>query len=129
MLTDINRPDRKIDPRIAASYLSQQGFHLHVIGIGAGSQQAEDTDNISGLIYQPANFLLLEEIANSGKGQFFWAKDISSLNSALKNIHQTEKRIIDVQPEYIKQPLYMWFAGLALAWISIWQLLPLMRLS
>lgn len=129
MLTDINRPDRKIDPRTAASYLAQQGFHLHIIGIGAGSKQAENTDDVSSLIYQPANFRLLEEIASSGKGQFYWAKDITNLNTALKNIQQAEKRIVSVQSEYIKQPLYMWFVGIALAWISFWQLAPLIRVS
>jgi Ca-activated chloride channel family protein len=128
LLTDINRPHRKIDPRVAAKYLAQQGFHLHIIGIGAGSQQAQDED-ISSLIYQPANFQLLEAMTNAGKGNFFWVKSISSLNSALANIQKAEKRIVDVQPEYIKQPLYMWFVIFALGWVSFWQLLPLMRVT
>ena len=126
MLTDIDRPDRQIDPRAAASYLSQQGFHLHTIGIGAGSQSAEDED-ISSLIYQPANFRLLEEIASAGNGQFFWAKDIASLNSALHTIQGTELRVTDIQPEYIKQPLYMWLLMAALTWVSFWQVMPLLR--
>ncbi|MEJ2142619.1 MAG: VWA domain-containing protein [Gammaproteobacteria bacterium] len=127
MLTDINRPDRKIDPRVAAEYLSTQGFHLHIIGIGAGSQQAENTEDISGLIYQPANFRLLEEIAVAGKGQFYWTKDLNSLNDALDNIRQTEKRQVELKPEFIKLPLYSWFVGLALLWITFWQILPFLR--
>lgn len=126
LLTDINRPDRKIDPRIAAKYLAQQGYKLHIIGIGAGSQQAEDED-ITSLIYQPANFRLLEEIATNGKGNFFWAKDLPSLNIALQKIKQTEKRVIHIEPEFIKQPLYMWLVMSALAWISLWQVAPLLR--
>lgn len=126
LLTDINRPHRKIDPRVAAKYLAQLGFHLYIVGIGAGSQQAQDED-FSSLIYQPTNFQLLEEMADAGKGGFFWAKNIPSLNSALANIQKAEKRVVNVQPEYIKQPLYMWFVFVALGWVSFWQLLPLMR--
>ena len=126
MLTDIDRPDRKIDPRAAASYLSQNGFHLHTIGIGAASQAAQD-DEISTLIYQPANFQLLEDIAKAGKGHFFWAKNITSLNNALTNIKNAELRTIEKEPEFIKQPLYIWFLMPALLWVSFWQLLPLLR--
>lgn len=126
MLTDIDRPDRQIDPRAAATYLSQHGFHLHTIGIGAGSQIAKDKE-ISSLIYQPANFQLLEDIALAGQGKFFWAKDIASLNTALQHIQSAELRIIDIEPEYIKEPLYMWFVIAALSWLSFWQLLPLFR--
>ena len=126
LLTDINRPDRKIDPRVAAQYMAQQGYHLHIVGIGAGSKEAQDED-ITSLIYQPANFQLLEEMANAGNGKFFWAKNISSLNTALSEIRKSEKRVIDVKPEFIKQHLYMWFVLAALAWVSFWQLLPLAR--
>ena len=126
MLTDIDRPDRQIDPRAAATYLSQHGFHLHTIGIGAGSQEAKENE-ISSLIYQPANFQLLEDIALAGKGKFFWAKNISSLNTALQHIQSAELRIIDNEPEHIKKPLYMWFVIAALTWLSFWQLLPLFR--
>jgi hypothetical protein len=128
MLTDINRPARQVDPRIAAEYLAQQGFHLHTIGIGAGSQSAEDED-ISSLIYQPANFHLLEEIATSGKGQFFWANDIANLNAALQSIQGTEKRSTAAQPEFIKEPLYMLFVIAALSWLSFWQITPLLRMQ
>ena len=89
-------------------------------------QSAEDED-ISSLIYQPANFRLLEEIASAGNGQFFWAKDIASLNSALHTIQGTELRVTDIQPEYIKQPLYMWLLMAALTWVSFWQVMPLLR--
>lgn len=129
MLTDINRPDRKIDPRVAAEYLATQGFHLHIVGIGAGSQQAEQTEDVSSLIYEPANFRLLEEMATAGHGQFYWAKDMNSLKSALDYIRQSEKHQTDVKPEFIRLPLYTWFTGFALAWISLWQILPLLRVS
>lgn len=126
MLTDIDRPDRRIDPRAAATYLAGQGFHLHTIGIGAGSEKARD-DEISNLIYQPANFQLLEEMAQAGKGKFIWAQDISSLNTALQHIQNTELRNINVKPEYIKEPLYMWCLLVALGWFVFWQLLPLLK--
>lgn len=126
MLTDIDRPDRQIDPRATASYLSQQGFHLHTIGIGAGSQAAKE-DDVTSLIYQPANFQLLEQIASVANGQFFWAKTIASLNLALESIQEAETRIVDIQPEYVKEPLYMWLVISALSWLSFWQIVPLFR--
>lgn len=126
MVTDIDRPDRKIDPRSAATYLAQQGYHLHTIGIGAGSSKGKDSD-ISSLIYQPANFQLLEEMALAGKGKFNWAKDIKSLNAALTNIQHSELRYTEIKPEYIKNPLYMWPLLTALCWFSCWQLLALFK--
>lgn len=128
LLTDIDRPHRHIDPRSAARYLAGQGFHLHTIGIGAGSEKAKD-DDISSLIYQPANLRLLEEIAHAGEGKFFWTKDVGSLNQALQLIKQTEVRKTEVVAEYVKRPLYMWVLLSALVWLSGWQLLALSRVK
>ena len=126
MLTDASRPDRHIDPRVAAEFVAQQGIRLHTIAIGAGSYEAEDTEHVT-LIYHPTNFQLLKDIAQRGKGSFFWAKDTTSLTDALARIQETEKRTSKVEPTYIKQPLYFWPLLAGLAWLLVLYLITLLR--
>ncbi len=126
LISDVNRPARDIDPRAAATYLAEKKLRLHAIAIGAGSYAAEEQDSVS-LIYHPASFSLLEEIAAAGRGRFFWARDQAALNDALKVINQAEQREIDSEPEFIQHPLYGWPLLAALTWLSLWQALPLLR--
>lgn len=125
LITDASRPQRHIDPRAAATYLAAQGFHLHVIAMGAASYAAEE-QHTAGLVYHPANFHLLEEIATAGHGQFFWAKNINELNHALMEIQHTEKRPVEHTAEFIHLPEYHWPLLAALLWWMWWQYLPLL---
>lgn len=127
MLTDASRPVRDIDPRTAAALIRQKGLHLHTIAIGAGSEAAKE-ETASSLIYQPANYKLLEEMAVAGGGEFFWADSQNSLNQVLQKIQATEKHHIELEPVFIKITLYHWPLGIALLWIVLWQILPLFRL-
>lgn len=126
LISSVNRPARDIDPRAAAVYLSEKNLRVHTIAIGAGSYAAEEQGSLS-LIYHPASFSLLEEIAAAGRGRFFWAKDQAALNDALKIINQGEKREIASEPEFVHYPLYGWPLLAALIWLSLWQTLPLLR--
>ncbi len=118
MLTDADRPVRDIDPRVAAEQIANHNIRLHTIAIGAGSYEAEDKENIS-LIYHPTSFYLLEQIAQQGKGQFFWAKDSDTLRDALRSINNAEKRKVDTPPQFIQQPLYFWPLAIAMLWLLI----------
>jgi Ca-activated chloride channel family protein len=126
LISDANRTARHIDPRAAAQYLAQRDIHVHSIAIGAGSYAGADTQHQS-LIYHPASFDLLESIAKAGKGQFFWARDLDSLQQALHAINAAELRQTKAQPQFIQHPLYMWPLALALLWLSLWQGLSLLR--
>lgn len=126
MLTDADRPVRNIDPAIAAEYVSQHGIRLHTIAIGAGSYEAEDKEHVS-LIYHPTSFVLLENIAKKGKGQFFWAKDSASLEQALVSINEAEKMATESEPEFIQIPLYHWPLFSALLYLIALYLLELFR--
>lgn len=126
LISDVHRPARDIDPRAAAAYLAAQGLRVHTIAIGAGSYAAEE-ENSRTLIYHPASFALLEDIAQAGTGRFFWAKDQSSLNDALAVIRQAEQHQVDKEPQFIRQPLYHWPLLAALLWLCLWQVLPLLR--
>jgi len=128
LLTDASRPVRNIDPRGAATLIKQKGLRLHTIAMGAGSDAAKE-NTVSSLIYQPANFKLLQEIAKAGGGEFFWADSQNSLNQVLQNIKTSEKQYIKLEPVFIKIPLYYWPLLAALFWIMFWQILPLVRLG
>lgn len=126
LISDANRTARHIDPRAAASYLAQHHLRLHTIAIGAGSYAAEDKQHQS-LIYHPASFYLLQGIAKAGHGKFFWARDQHSLQQALRVINQAEMRKTTVAPQYVKHALSMWPLLLAVLWLTLWQLLALLR--
>lgn len=118
LISDINRPDRQIDPRIAAEYLASQGYHLHVIGIGGASYAAGDKES-HGLIYHPSNFALLKAVAEHGKGHFYWAKDTASLQAAIRTIQQAEKQSSEVEPRFVPQALFQWPLGFSLLLLTL----------
>lgn len=121
LITDVNRSRRDLDPRAIAAYLHAQGYRLHTIGIGASSYEAQEKDSM-GLIYHPANFLLLEEIAKRGGGRFYWADNVGSLQAAIAAIQSAERRQVKVEPRYVTIPLYQWPLLAGLAWILVLQL-------
>lgn len=121
LITDVNRTYRDLDPRAIAGYLHTQGYRLHTVGIGASSFEAQETDSI-GLIYQPANFGLLEEIAGRGGGRFYWADNVSSLQAAIAAIQSAERRRVKVEPRYVTLPLYQWPLLAGLTWMLVLQL-------
>ncbi|MBD3671813.1 MAG: VWA domain-containing protein [Gammaproteobacteria bacterium] len=124
LISDIQRPYRDIDPRSVAEHLREQGFTLHTIAIGAGSEAAAEK-GARGLIYQAVNFPLLEEMATRGGGRFFRARDADSLQQAVWTIQQSEKREVSSTPRYEKQPLYHWPLLMGLVWIVCLQLVRL----
>jgi Ca-activated chloride channel family protein len=126
LITDANRTARHIDPRAAAAFIAQHQLRVHTIAIGAGSYAGAE-QGLPTLVYHPASFYLLENIAKAGHGEFFWAKDQDSLQQALHAINQSEMRKVTSEPEFIRHPLYHWPLLGALLWLSGWQLLVLLR--
>jgi Ca-activated chloride channel family protein len=126
LISDVNRPRRNIDPRAAASYAAQSGFTLHVIAIGAASADAEEDDAYT-LIYEPANFELLQAIAQEGGGQFIWAQDTASMRDAVAAIQRSAVRTVEVEPRYISLPLYQWPLGIGLLVLTLMQILMIIR--
>lgn len=121
LITDVNRSRRDVDPRAIAAHLHTQGYRLYTVGIGASSYEAQEKDS-HGLIYQPANFALLEEIAQRGGGRFFWADNVGSLQAAIAAIQSAERRQVKVEPRYVTISLYQWPLLAGLTWILVLQL-------
>jgi Ca-activated chloride channel family protein len=126
LVSDVDRSNRDLDPRAVAAALAERGYRLHSIGIGAASSEAREA-GYRGLIYYPANFTFLRDIATSGGGRFFWADSTDSLGAALQAIQAQEKRSVTTEPRYLQLPLYQWPLLAALAWLVIVQLWPEQR--
>lgn len=123
LLTSVNRPSRDLDPRAVARFYRERGFALHTVAIGAPDYAAEEKNSMS-LIYHPANFRLLEQVASESGGLFFWAKNTESLQRAIDAIQQASLRKAQQQVRHIEIALYHWPLLLALCWILCWQLVP-----
>lgn len=126
LISDVNRPDRDIDPRVASASLKQHGFHVHSIAIGAGSYAAENRRGTH-LVYHPTHYQLLQQIAAQGAGKFFSVNDAQSIQRALHTIQQGEKRQVAVEPQYIKRMLYHWPLLVAVLLVTLAQLWQLLR--
>lgn len=123
LISDVNRSPRDLDPRAIAAYLWQQGYRLHTIGIGTSSETAMESDQ-HGLIYQPANFELLQTLADKGGGQFYWADSADSLRAAITTIQAGERHAIRSEPRHVTFPLYSWPLAAGLLWLILPQLWP-----
>lgn len=126
LISDVNRPDREIDPRIAAASLQANGFRVHTVAIGAGSYAAENKQGTN-LVYHPTNYPLLKQIAEQGKGRFFSANNSRNIQQALTTIQQAEKRQIETEPQYFKIMFYQWPLLLAIVLLSLAQVYQLLR--
>jgi Ca-activated chloride channel family protein len=126
LITDVQRPFRDIDPRAVAEQLHRQGYTLYTIALGAASASAGERDS-RGLIYQPVNFPLLKQMAERGGGRFFWARDVDSLQRAIIEIQQSEKRQVEGPARYVRLGLYGWPLTAALVWLLLWQGLGMVR--
>lgn len=127
LITDVLRPPRDIDPTVVAKYIKQKGIKLYVIAIGASSYKAEDVKN-STLIYHPASFERLKNIADSAGGDFYWAKNTNSLTDVIKEILISKKIRLNLTPEYAEIALFQWPLAMALLLILFQYLLSLLHL-
>lgn len=116
LITDVLRPPRDINPNIVAQYIKEKGFKLFVVAIGASTYKKSDVEN-STLIYHPASFERLKEIAKYSDGYFYWAKNTRSLNGIIKEILKTKKTKIVTEKKYENIPLFHWPLGIALVFI------------
>jgi len=121
LITDILRPPRELNPNIVAKYIANSGFKLYVIAIGASTYKKADVED-SSLIYHPASFDRLKELATNAKGEFYWAKNTSSLNGIIENVLKSHKSSIKIKPKFIRIPLFQWPLSLALAVIFFIQI-------
>lgn len=126
LLSDVKRPSRDISPLVVARQFKQQGYTLHTIAIGSGDVDAQQSNGME-LIYQPASFALLGDIAEAGGGQFFIANNTESLKQAVLNIQEAERRQVEQAPRFIEISFYYWPLAIMLGLLWLMQLWRVVR--
>ena len=127
LITDVLRPPRNIDPNVVAKYIGEKGYKLYVIAIGASSYKAEDVKD-STLIYHPASFERLKNIADSAGGKFYWAKNTDALSEVIKEVLKSKKSKLNLNPEFIEIPLFQWPLALSILLVLLQYLVSLIYL-
>jgi Ca-activated chloride channel family protein len=107
LLTDADRATGTITPENAALLARQENLPLYTIAIGAASSAAEE-QRISGLIYQPVNLDLLENMSSQTGAKSYRAGATIALKEAIADIERREQRSVVQPPRYYRQSLYYW---------------------
>jgi Ca-activated chloride channel family protein len=126
LLTDAHQPVGKISPQSAAALAKQSGLPLYTIAIGAATYAAEE-QRISGLIYQPADVALLQQLAEHTGAKSFQAGDSQALEQAISEIERAEYNVGESTPRYYRESLYYWPLLLGLLILSLYQFGNLLR--
>jgi len=98
MITDGGLQLGESSPQEAARKLTEQGYTLYVIAIGSTQIDPSKSDT-TGLIYEPVDLTLLQEIADQGNGQMFHAIDSTAFSNALQRIENQHRKIITATEE------------------------------
>lgn len=126
LFTDMNRSIGKIEPEAATQLLKAEGWPLYTVAIGSASYQAEERRS-TGLIYEPVNLALLNNMAKQTGANSYHASDYGALKQAVADINSREKSTVAVSPRYYQQPLYHWPLALAMLSLLAYQLLSNLR--
>ncbi len=113
LISDGGQQLGKVSPPQAALDLANTGMTLYVIAMGSEHHTSEDTEK-GGLIYQPVNLPMLEQVARNGGGHLFHARDAQAFRDALSTIEANHR---NPSPASAPQRLFQaWYpAPLALA--------------
>ena len=104
-------------PQMAAQELADSGFTLYIIAIGSTELNGENQSD-SGLIYEPVNLGLLQQVAEIGHGQLFHATDTQVFRDALSTIEAKHRK--PVQTSANERLVEVWYPlPLALALLLI----------
>lgn len=134
LLTDGDNNAGYLDPQEAAILAKNTGVKVYTIGVGSDGkaniprQQDVTGQIIMGLIEVTLNEPLLREIANTTGGQYFRAKDASSLKEVYATIDQLEKSDQELKTFKRHMPMHRpwlsWALGLLVIGLVIrWQVL------
>ncbi len=124
LFTDATRVTGKINADVATEMARQAGLRVYTVAIGARTYEAAE-QQLSGLIYDPADIRKMEAIAQHTGGKFYWAGDTHTLGNAIKDIEHAERAQKKPRILYLRQPLYQWPLLLAVIVLSLLQILHL----
>lgn len=127
LLTDGEDNASSIPPLEAAKLAKQYGIRIYTIGVGKnGPVPFPNGFGGYGMVKVSIDENLLKEIANLTGGQYFLATDQKALKSIYDRINELEKTESNQTTFLIREPLYYYPLGLAMALLlalSLYQLL------
>ena len=121
LLTDAALPIGSIKPLQAASIAANADLPLYTIAVGADTYSAEEKRQ-TGLIYHPADRILLEKMASLTGAQSYIAGNSDSLQQAIKDIEQLEFEQQKTINKHYRHSLYQWPLLLALILLTLFQM-------
>lgn len=107
LFTDATHPVGRIKPEAAAELAAEAGLPVYTVAIGSGSFDAAE-QNVSGLLYQPADLRLLTALARRTGADSYQANGSDSLVQAVRAITRRQPGKARRSPHYERLPLYQW---------------------
>lgn len=127
LLTDGEDNASSVPPLEAAKLAKQYGIKIYTIGVGRnGLVPFPNQFGKYGMAEVTMDEELLKEIANMTGGQFFMANDQSALEKIYSKIDALEKSESNETLFLIREPLYQYPLGLAMALLLFMTLYPLL---
>jgi len=126
LLTDAALPVGSISPMQAANIAAEAGLPLYTVAVGADTYAAAE-QRTTGLVYHPADRLLLEKMAKKTGAKSYLAGNSRSLQQAIIEIEQQQYNQQKITSRYARHSLYQWPLFLALLLLTIFQMRTLIR--
>lgn len=133
LLTDGSSNSGELSPEIAASIAAERGVKIYTIGVGKeGNAPFLVNDPLLGqrYIYQKVDIdhETLKKMADTTKGTFFAAEDLTSLEKIYQMIDNLEKSKVEVKSWAEYNELYLWLLPFSFALLGIYIILSNTRL-
>ena len=125
LLTDAALPIGSIPPMRAANIAAEAGLPLYTVAVGADTYAAEE-QRTTGLVYHPADRVLLEKMAKTTNAKSYLAGNSRSLQQAVADIEQQQFNEQQTVARYYRHSLYHWPLLLALLLLTLFQLRSLL---
>ena len=125
LLTDASLPIGTLTPIQSANIAAEAGLPLYTVAVGADTYAAEE-QRTTGLVYHPADRVLLEKMARKTNAKSYLAGNSLSLQQAIVDIEQQQFNQQKIVTRYYHHSLYQWPLLLALLLLSLFQLRALL---
>lgn len=123
LLTDGINNTGVIDPLTAAEIARLMGVRVYTIGVGSSGPVPYPFQTPFGVQYQqveiPVDEALLQQIAESTGGRYFWADNQNKLENIYREIDQMERTKIDIIEYSRKRDEYLPLVLLALFFLGV----------
>ncbi len=114
LITDAGLQLGSLSPEDGAKLVKAKGMTLHTIAVGSADPAAAE-DTTTGLLYEPVNLQLMQQLATIGGGRMYHALDTEHMQQALQEIETLHRHpAAPATTHQLVQPLYPWAIGTAI---------------